>query len=135
MKTKSLQTNGLVANDGAKFIAMLKEERKKKKWSYDELGKKLGVSASYMFRLEKGERTNPSSDVLKKVCELFGVDPRTVLDMDMDVIDGLAINGKIIDADVMQETFKRLLDTDVEKMSEVSSLLQHIGELQKQYKK
>lgn len=130
---KSLTENGFEVTDKAdKFRAMLKAKRKEKGWSFEKLGNEIGKSASYMFRLENGDRKNPSSDVLKKVCELFEVDPRTVLDME---IEGLAVNGKIIAVGDIEGLFKLVLDTDVEKMSDITTLIAHVNHLQDIYKK
>lgn len=106
---------------------LIKCERMKRGWSYEELAKRIGVSASYIFRLEKGQRQNPSTKVLKALCELFDIDPGRVLLMEPHV---LTINGKTINMDVIHETFELILNMDVDKTSEVLVLLERINSIQ-----
>lgn len=41
--------------------------KKKKCMSYEDIAKKAGVTAQYVFLLAKGERNNPSLEVMKSV--------------------------------------------------------------------
>lgn len=41
--------------------------RKYNKMTFNELSKKVGVSASYLCHLENGTRTNPSTEVMEKI--------------------------------------------------------------------
>ena len=41
--------------------------KKKKCMSYEDIAKKTGVTAQYIFLLAKGERSNPSLEVMKSV--------------------------------------------------------------------
>ena len=57
----------------------LKRVRTDKCLSLSEVGRYVGVSASYIFRLESGERSNPSMSVLSRICTFFDIDLKTVL--------------------------------------------------------
>lgn len=109
------------------IMEMIKAERKRRGWSYEELGKRLGVSASYLYRLEKGQRKNPSSTVLKSLCELFNIDPGKVLQMEPNPVDG---SGASLDMKVVYEVYDLAMNTDVDKLSDVMRLLGRIKELQ-----
>lgn len=109
------------------IMELIKKERKKAGLSYDELGKRLGVSASYLYRLEKGQRKNPSSAVLKSLCELFNIDPSKVLQMEPNLVN---VNGQSVDMNVMTEVYDLVMKTDVDKTSDVMALLARIKEFQ-----
>lgn len=112
-----------------KIRELITSERKKNGLSYEKLGEKLGVSASYLFRLEKGDRSNPSSEVLAKFCELFDVDPRSLLDMPSL---GMMVDGNLMEMDDIQELLDFMLSMNVENMRDVTSLLARINKLQNQ---
>lgn len=110
------------------IMEMIKAERKKAGLSYEELGKRLGVSASYLYRLEKGQRKNPSSTVLKSLCELFNIDPSKVLQMEPNLVN---VNGQAVDLSVLTEVYDLVIKTDVDKTSDVMELLGRIKTIQK----
>ncbi len=55
------------------FADILKEFRLKNDWSQRKLAQKSGVSNTEISRIEKGERTKPSLDVIKKLSQAFGI--------------------------------------------------------------
>lgn len=48
----------------------IKEQRAKKKWSQDTLGKKINISGKQVSNYEKAKQT-PPIDILFKLCEIF----------------------------------------------------------------
>lgn len=114
-----------VVND--EIMEMIKAERNRRGWSYEELGARLGVSASYLYRLEKGQRKNPSSTVLKSLCELFNIDPSKLLQMEPNLVD---VNGQQVDMSVLTEVYDLVMKTDVDKTNDVMELLGRIKEFQ-----
>lgn len=52
-----------------KFGDLVKEKREERGYSYAQLGELSGLSASYISRLEKGERRAPSYSVIQKLSE------------------------------------------------------------------
>jgi transcriptional regulator with XRE-family HTH domain len=126
-----IEAKQVVANVvNEEIMALIKQERKKRGWSYEELGNRLGVSASYMFRLEKGQRQNPSTKVLKSLCELFDIDPNQVMLMEPNIIK---VGNLSIEMPVIQELFEFILNTNTEKTGEVFALLERISAIQKEY--
>lgn len=48
------------------------EARNRKNLTQKELAEKLGVSRSYIAKLESGERCNPSTSLMRKIKEVLG---------------------------------------------------------------
>lgn len=131
--TNVVETKKVVGNFVDEEIReLIKLERSKRGWSYEELGRRIGVSASYIFRLEKGQRQNPSTKVLKALCELFDIDPGRVLLMEPHV---LTVEGKTVNMDVVHEMFDMIMKMNVDKTSEVIVLLDRISTIQNLSKK
>jgi len=59
--------------DMSKFPAILKELRAERKISLSELSKLTGIDQGYLSRLERGEKSNPSAEVLSKLADALGV--------------------------------------------------------------
>lgn len=58
----------------------LKDLRKLKRISQKQLAVQSGVTQSYICALEKGERNNPTIDVVKGLARGLGVDVSEVMD-------------------------------------------------------
>jgi transcriptional regulator with XRE-family HTH domain len=56
----------------------IKQKREKKKLSLSELAKRSGVDQGYLSRIEKGEKTNPSANVLAKIADGLNVKRKLV---------------------------------------------------------
>lgn len=67
-----------VSND---FGAMLKFLRNKKELSLAQLSKLTGISASYISRIEEGQRRAPSFPIIEKLASVLGVSVVTLLDV------------------------------------------------------
>jgi transcriptional regulator with XRE-family HTH domain len=67
----------------------LREERKNRKFTMEELVNMLAISESYLGLLERGKRT-PSLECLFEFCKTFGVTPNELL----MPRNGAAVNGK-----------------------------------------
>ena len=50
----------------------LKNIRKNKGITLEELSEKTGISAGYLCHLERGSRKNPSIDVMEKLSKILG---------------------------------------------------------------
>ena len=57
---------------------LLKQLRKEKGLTQEELAKKVGVGQSYINKLEKGFK-NPALDTLQRIGKVLGVDYKTLL--------------------------------------------------------
>jgi len=60
----------------------IKELRKQKEWTQQQLAEKAHLAKPLISMLETGER-HPSDEVLKKLCEAFGVKESDILNEDV----------------------------------------------------
>ena len=106
----------------AKFGRLVKRLRKKKGFSYHQLAAKTGISASYLLRLENGDRRSPSLKVaftLANVLEMsieqlkesidaiiYEKTKGVKLEEQLLYCHNLTINDKVIDSDFKE----RMLD-------------------------
>lgn len=74
-------------------------ERKKRKFSIDNLAECIELSASYVGLLERGDRC-PSLKSLLKLCELFNVDPNELL---LEKPSGSKMSDTMNTADISEE--------------------------------
>jgi transcriptional regulator with XRE-family HTH domain len=52
---------------------MLKQRREEKPMTQAALAETVGVSQTYIAKLESGEKKNPTVDLLKKIAKALGV--------------------------------------------------------------
>lgn len=57
----------------------LKELRKARRITQEELAKDAGVSQSYVCALENGKRANPSMPVLRRIAKRLGVSTSRII--------------------------------------------------------
>src|SRR5690606_39687411 len=57
----------------SKFPNVFKELRRERNISLAELSKKTNIDQGYLSRLERGEKSNPSAEVLSKLADVFRV--------------------------------------------------------------
>lgn len=62
---------------------VIKRQREEKGWSLTELAERTDgrIERSYIFRLEKGEKKNPSWEVVLKLIEVLGINLRELLQL------------------------------------------------------
>ncbi|RPJ97238.1 XRE family transcriptional regulator [Rummeliibacillus sp. TYF005] len=92
-------------------------KRKELGWTREQLGEKLGVSPSYIWRLERGDRNNPSTKILMGLCALFNISPNEITDVD---------NSHIMDKRKIEEYNQLkefILEIDVDKIKKLQDLL------------
>ena len=58
---------------------MLKQRREGKHLTQAQLAHKVGVSQTYIAKLESGDKKNPTLDLLKKIAKALGVPLRELL--------------------------------------------------------
>ena len=56
-----------------RFGKMLKQRREEKNLTQAALAEKVGVSQTYIAKLESGDKKNPTLDLLKKIAKHLGV--------------------------------------------------------------
>lgn len=77
----------------------IKFYREKKNMSKSELARKIGVSPAYITKLENGEKTNPSSEVLSKLSFALGISVYDLLPVTEAFDYGSNIN-KLVEEDI-----------------------------------
>lgn len=58
------------------FATLIREGRKRKKWSQEDLEAESGVSRSTVSRWERGVSDRPEMEHVRAVCLALGIDPR-----------------------------------------------------------
>lgn len=107
---------------------LLLEARKEKKITQQEVAKALGISTSYVCKIENGERRKPlKEDILKKWCALLSLDyTEVLLEVGLDIktddcryydtkgnalnCDNLIKNIYSADADILKDLSNALMD-------------------------
>lgn len=127
-----------------KLGAYLKEVRNNKGLSLRDVGSQTGISASYINRVEKGERKQISTTMLQKfsdfyqvpVLELYkiaGIDTEVqkqsielmAIDTEYITIDGLKIK-----TEGFKQLLKRFVTVDVNNTKDIIKLMEDIEALQ-----
>ena len=103
------------------FGKLVKRLRERKGWSYHQLAAKTGISASYLLRLESGDRRSPSLKVAFDLAHFLGMgiqqlkdcvdatfkEPKDVKFEELLLYcNNLTFNGKEVDSDLKE----RMLD-------------------------
>ena len=65
----------------------IKELRKQKHLTQEELGEMLGVKKAAIQKYEKGEIVNLKLSTIKKLCEIFNVTPATIIFPEAEEMD------------------------------------------------
>ena len=65
------------------FGKMLKKLRKSRGYTLEQLGSRAGLSASYLHRLEKGERKSPGFTKIIRLAEILKVEPSTLVGLEL----------------------------------------------------
>ncbi|MGB6053963.1 MAG: helix-turn-helix transcriptional regulator [Burkholderiaceae bacterium] len=86
--------------------ARLAELRLKKGKSLQEVADAVGVSKTHVWQMEKGRSENPSSELLKKLSDYFGVT--------LEYLAGTSGAVSLVDAEAQQffRDFKSLSETE-----------------------
>ncbi|MFB1082477.1 helix-turn-helix domain-containing protein [Jeotgalibacillus sp. JSM ZJ347] len=73
-KKQALPINKSERVISTQFALLIKEKRKQKGLTLKELGEKLDVNPSYLHRLEKYEKRNPSIAIVMELAEVLDID-------------------------------------------------------------
>ena len=57
-----------------KFLEQIKSCREKKKMSLKDLADKSGISYIYLYKLENGEKNNPSLNTIEKISQALDIE-------------------------------------------------------------
>jgi len=61
------------------FGRLVRQERKAKEIGLREMAKKIGVSPTYLSKIERGDFDPPAEDKVRKIAEIIGRDPDELL--------------------------------------------------------
>jgi HTH-type transcriptional regulator, competence development regulator len=61
------------------FGALVRQEREAKEIGLREMAKKIGVSPTYLSKIERGDFDPPAEDKVRKIAEIIGRDPDELL--------------------------------------------------------
>lgn len=75
----------------------IKKLRKQLGWSQEQLAEKTGVSAPYITQIEVGKRT-PSLDIVEKLATAFGVEYKTLFEIDSEISNCPGFNKHILES-------------------------------------
>ncbi len=75
----------MTSGRNVKFGAYIRGEREDREIGLREMAKKIGVSPTYMSKVERDEFPPPAEDKVRKIAEIF----------DIDVDELLALAGKV----------------------------------------
>jgi transcriptional regulator with XRE-family HTH domain len=62
-----------------KFGALIRREREAKEIGLREMAKKIGVSPTYLSKIERDEFAPPTEEKVRKIAEIIGRDPDELL--------------------------------------------------------
>jgi HTH-type transcriptional regulator, competence development regulator len=62
-----------------KFGALVRREREAKEIGLREMAKKIGVSPTYVSKIERGDFDPPAEDKVRRIAEIIGHDPDELL--------------------------------------------------------
>ncbi len=61
------------------FGALVRREREAKEFGLREMAKKIGVSPTYLSKIERGDFDPPAEDKVRKIAAIIGRDPDELL--------------------------------------------------------
>ena len=147
-KGKVYKMEGITTINNNKLGEYLKTIRQARGLSLKDVEAEIQLSASYINRLENGNRSNPSIDVLDRLSNFYGVSPEDVmklagfkvdkgtehisqdLGLFIDNSKHIAINGLLVSKDLFKVLVDKCITTDVDKFSEVMDLFSTLKEFQ-----
>src|SRR4051794_20297545 len=64
--------------DRERLAAALREARRERGMTLTALAREIGYSVSHLSRLERGQRSSPSTDLLERLADALGLQPAPV---------------------------------------------------------
>lgn len=130
--------------DNYKLGEFLKEQRQAKGLSLKEVEDEIEISASYLNRLEKGNRQNPSIFILEKLSKFYGIDPKDIMqlaglecrqegcDSKVEIMDmkKIFVNGTDVPVNEFKEVIKSLMAVNTSDFISLADLANKIRNLQ-----
>ena len=84
------------------FGALVRREREAKEIGLREMAKKIGISPTYLSKIERGDFDPPAEDKVRKIAEIIGRDPDELL----------ALAGRVVSdlTDIIRQRPRELAD-------------------------
>lgn len=86
----AVDTNELFKEDMIQFGKWVKAKREEEHMSLDDLAKQVGICKSYLHRLERGERSNPSYITVFLLAKALGKDLDEII-LDRQQVEPLTV--------------------------------------------
>ncbi len=102
-----------------KFGATVRREREKLEIGLRQMAKKIGVSPTYLSKVERDEFPPPAEDKVRKIAEIFGIDVDELLALAGKVSSDLSeiIRGRPRELAALLRTTKSLTADDVVRLA------------------
>lgn len=103
-----------------KFGAFIRREREKREIGLREMAKKIGVSPTYMSKVERDEFTPPTEDKVRAIAHILECDPDELLAMAGRVPSDLAdiIKRQPVEMSALLRTANGLSAEDLARLSQ-----------------
>jgi len=142
-------------NQSINFGDWIKQKRKALGWSLYQLSEKAGYSPAYIYRIEKGERKNPTPQVVSRLVSALGYDPDDYLSImmfegetdqrgseplkpleisDLLLMKQFSINGRMTSAEqraILSEIIQMIDEDDILQAPKINKLKKKIQTYQK----
>lgn len=137
--------NAINENKLGEYFRTIREARG---LSLKDVAVEIELSASYINRLENGNRSNPTIDAVNRLSSFYGVSFETVmklagfnvdkgveltsqdLGLFIDNSKSIVINGILVSKDLFKELVDKCITVDVDKFADVMDLFRILKELQ-----
>jgi transcriptional regulator with XRE-family HTH domain len=104
---------------GKKFGALVRREREAREIGLREMAKMIGVSPTYMSKVERDEFPPPAEDKVRKIAEIIGRDPDELLALAGRVSSDLSdiIKHQPVELAALLRTAKGLKADDIARLA------------------
>jgi transcriptional regulator with XRE-family HTH domain len=105
-----------------KFGEFVRREREAKEFGLREMAKKIGVSPTYLSKIERDEFPPPAEDKVRKIAEIIGRDPDELLALAGRVATDLSdiIKRHPVELAALLRTTKGLTADDIARLARVA---------------
>lgn len=125
MKKEGLPVSKKERAVSSKFAVLIRQERLKKGYSYAQLAEKIDSSASYIHRLEKYEKRNPSISLFVLLAEALDINIWNMLQV---AIHEESTDVKSVESVLLQSNFslKGLREVTIDARACLIDIVDHI---------
>jgi transcriptional regulator with XRE-family HTH domain len=103
----------------------LKNLRKKKSWSQEQVADYLKLSQSAYARMESGESHSWSSHI-DKICEIFEITPEELVKSDNLIIGNIGTNNGVGYAEIINQLSEKLIEQYEKRILEKEEIIREL---------